>query len=653
MNFVSKLFRSSIAMSLLIGTVVFLCLIGLRSIGSLESLELTAYDWYVGLQPEVPVLDPDIVLIEIGENDIQNLTGWPLTDDTVARMLKTLLQYHPCAIGLDIYRDIPVPPGAKELETVLANNRNIIVSMKFAGDEKVGIPPPQALKGTEQVGFNDIVVDSGGIVRRGLLFLDDGKTVFYSFALRLALLYLRGKGGMPQSDAANLQHLRLGKTTIKPFGPNDGGYVQADDRGYQFLLNFRKARTPFPSFSLTSLLSSQLDPLAIQGKIVLIGTKSEAVKDFFFTPFSRGLHSNQQVSGVALHARIVSELLSFPLQRSSPISTLSDWQEWVWIFLWSLAGGIIGMVIRSPWRFSLFSLAGLFFLALIAYSAFQQGWWIPLIPPAITWCVSAAVVTAYMSNVGKTERASLMQLFSRHVSKEVAQLLWKERDLFLEGGRPRSRKLTATVLFTDLQDFTAVSEKMDPQSLIDWLNTYLEAMAKLVMEHGGIVDDYAGDGLKADFGVPFPRETEAEISQDVVNAVNCALAMEQEIKRLNATWQERNLPTVNMRIGIFTGPVVAGSLGSTQRLKYTTIGDTVNIASRLEQLSKDLVGFGFTDRHCRILIGESTLRYLSNQFKSEKVGEVSLKGKLEKITVHCLIGRVDKSSRDTCQEEAS
>jgi adenylate cyclase len=191
---------------------------------------------------------------------------------------------------------------------------------------------------------------------------------------------------------------------------------------------------------------------------------------------------------------------------------------------------------------------------------------------------------------------------------------------------------------------------MDPQALIDWLNTYHEAMSQLVMKHGGIVDEYAGDGLKADFGVPVPRTTEPEISQDAVNAVNCALAMKREINRLNTIWHERNLPTVNMRVGIFTGPVVAGSLGSTQRLKYTTIGDTVNIASRLEGLSKDLVGYDFKNSPCRILIGESTLRYLGNQFRTKRVGEVSLKGRAEKIDAHCLIGRVEGNSSDTDQE---
>ncbi len=643
MNPVSKLFRFPVATSLFIGTLVFLGIVGIRSTGSLESLELSAYDWYVRLQPEVRQPDPPIVLIEINESDIQN-QGWPLTDATVANMLRILTQQHPCVIGIDIYRDIPVPPGNEELGEILTKNRNIITTMKFGGDGKAGVPAPSALKGTDQVGFNDIIVDRGGIVRRALLFLDDGKNVFYSFALRLSLIYLREKGVAPQPDAANPENLRLGQVTIRPFAPNDGGYIRADARGYQFLLNFRNSLRPIPSYSLSTLLSLRIKPESIRHKIVLIGTKTETVKDFFFTPFSRGRYSDQQISGIALHAQIVNELLGFALQGNPTVITLSEWQEWVWILLWGLTGGVIGVRVRSPWRFSLLLLSGLLVLASATYFAFLHGWWIPLVPPAVGWFISGALITAYMLSREKLERASLMQLFSKHVSPQVAEIIWRERDQFLVGSRPRSQKLVSTVLFTDLEGFTTLSEKMDPQALIDWLNTYHEAMAQLVMKHGGIVDEYAGDGLKADFGVPVPRTTEAEISQDAVNAVNCALAMEREIRRLNAFWRENNLPTTNMRVGIFTGPVVAGSLGSTQRLKYTTIGDTVNIASRLEHLGKDLAGYDFTNRPCRILIGETTLRYLGTRFKAEKVGEVSLKGKVQKITTYCLIGVADEHS---------
>ena len=119
-----------------------------------------------------------------------------------------------------------------------------------------------------------------------------------------------------------------------------------------------------------------------------------------------------------------------------------------------------------------------------------------------------------------------------------------------------------------------------------------------------VIDNYIGDSIKADFGVPLPRTA--------VAAVDCALAMEKELKRPNTIWQRQNFPTVEMRIGIFTGPVVAGSLGSAQRLQYTTVGDTVKIASRLESFDKDLVDPDLADSPCRILIGETTLRYLNH-----------------------------------------
>jgi adenylate cyclase len=168
-----------------------------------------------------------------------------------------------------------------------------------------------------------------------------------------------------------------------------------------------------------------------------------------------------------------------------------------------------------------------------------------------------------------------MQIFSKQVSREVAESLWQQREQFLKNGRPRSQKLIMTAFFSDLRGFTTVSEKMDPQDLMDWLNIYMERMTGIIMAHGGIIDDFAGDGIKANFGLPLPEQNESVIRGDALSAVRSALDMEQEMHHLNAHWQEKGLPEVGMRIGIYTGPAVAGALGSSQRMKYTTIGDTI------------------------------------------------------------------------------
>jgi adenylate cyclase len=273
-----------------------------------------------------------------------------------------------------------------------------------------------------------------------------------------------------------------------------------------------------------------------------------------------------------------------------------------------------------------------------------EKWWIPLFPPAVGWACSAALLTAYMTNVEKKQRRLVMQLFSRHVSPEIAEAIWREREQFWEGSRPRSQHVTITVLFTDLEGFTPVSEKLSPQALMDWINAYIDTMAQLVMKHGGVVDDYFGDAIKANFGVPLPRSSEEEIRRDAVHAVACALDMSDEMHQLNATWQRQGLPQVRMRVGIFTGPAVAGSLGTAQRLKYTTIGDTVNIAARLESFDKDAWDSADGDPYCRILIGESTLQYVGPEFRSRRVGDLTLKGKYEKVSVYQVLGRGEPSA---------
>jgi adenylate cyclase len=274
----------------------------------------------------------------------------------------------------------------------------------------------------------------------------------------------------------------------------------------------------------------------------------------------------------------------------------------------------------------------------MGFVAFAQGWWLPLVPPSLAWFLSVSVVTASVLSLERKERALLMQLFSMHVSREVAEAVWRQRKRFLQNGRPRPQLLVATVFFSDFKGYTAASENMTPEALMEWINAYLDVMAGLVIKHGGVIDDYAGDAIKANFGVPLPRKSEGEIAQDAVNAVTCALAMEQEMHRLNMRHEQEGLATIGMRIGIHTGFVVAGSVGTSERVKYTTVGDTVNTAARLESLDRDIVREAPGRRLCRILIDESTKRYLGDRFILERIGEVSVKGKEQTLMVYRVIG---------------
>ena len=622
-----------------VALMVTVLVLGVRSLTLLESIELTTYDGFIRVRPSDPPPDSRITLVTVTEADIPTSGGWPLSDNVLARVIEQIARHRPRAIGLDMYRDVPVAPGTEKLEQVLAAQPRVVAVMKFGEGASSGVRPPPVLKDTEQVGFNDIVVDPGGVVRRALLFLDDEQTSASAFALRLALLYLQAEGVTAQPAPENPALLRLGRTTIRPLEPNDGGYVGVDARGYQFLLDFQGARRPFTSIDLTSLLAGSFDPALLRDRIVLIGVTAESIKDDFYTPFSRGLSANQYVPGVAVHAHIASQLLRMALDGQAPMRTLPDWQEWLWIAFWSGAGALLAFGVRSPWRLAAAVAGGALVLAGFDFLAFLRTWWVPLVPPALAWLASAGIVIAYTSHQETLQRGMLMQLFSRHVSKEVAEAIWLQRDQFLEGARPRSDRLVVTALFTDLTGFTTVAEKHSPEELMEWLNEYMDVMAQQVSKNGGVIRQYAGDSIVAVFGVPVARRTEAEIARDARGAVECALAMETALRELNQRWRAEGKPVSGMRVGIFTGPVVAGTLGSAERSEYVVVGDTMNTASRLESFDKEYFAPDPETRPCRTIIGESTLACLGEEFETARVGEVSLKGKEQRVGIYRLIGR--------------
>jgi adenylate cyclase len=276
-------------------------------------------------------------------------------------------------------------------------------------------------------------------------------------------------------------------------------------------------------------------------------------------------------------------------------------------------------------------------LLLGGYGLFLRDWWIPVVPPLLAGVGSSGLVTAYVAANERMERRQVTRLFSRFLTPKVTEEIWEQRDEFMrsdEKGRPESRWGVLTVLMLDLENYTGISEKRDPRVLMDWVNEFTGAMANIVEHHGGVVDDYAGDGIKANFGFPVPTSDENQIAADAADAVRCALAMGEEMDRLNEAWRKQRLPAGRLRIGIVTGPAVVGVIGSGQSLKYTSVGETVNIAARLESFDKDSFSSHPDEGSWRVLVGAETMHRLDEDFHTLDLGVHALKGKTDKIQIY-------------------
>ena len=617
--------------------LVFAGVLGIRHLGWLQSAELHAYDFGIRHQPRAPSADP-FVLVEMTEPDIQDPTfEYPIHDQQLAELLTKLEAGQPSVIGLDIWRDIPVPKsghGLNQLNEVLLAYTNIICIFT------VKIAPPPVLKDfPDRLAFNDNYPPDVGVnstipkVRRAELIAEPSPGDAYdSFPLRMALLYLEHRGIDPAPDPDNPRGMILGKAHLHPFRPNDGQYIRADAHGWQLLLDFKCPET-FPRFTFRQALAGEIPASALRDKIVIVGINTPSVADERVTPIRRDHR------GIDVQASTTHQLLRYALDGEQPLRFFDDWIEDAWVLLWCGLGGALGFGARSPWRFGFGAVLGVTAQLGLGWAAFTYGWWIPVVAPAAGFVPAASLVISYVSAQEKRERSQLMQLFSKQVSPDIAEALWEQRDDFLAGQRPRSQKLLATVLFTDLEGFSTTSEKMEPAAVMDWLNEYMEAMAGPIMAHHGVIEKYIGDAIMAVFGVPLARNSQTEIQQDARNAVSCALAMREKMQELNARWKEQGLPRCGMRIGIHTGSLVAGSLGSADRQEYTVIGDSVNTASRLESFDKSWMDAESLATQCRILISEATFRLIENEFLTSRVGAMSLKNKNEPVTIYSVTGK--------------
>ena len=634
-----KVGRSKPFISVGIAFAISAIIIWVRQQGLLQELELFAYDRYLQHRQLDQTYDPRVILVRVTEEDIQRY-GHPMTDGVLAELLKNLLSSNPAVIGIDIFRDIP-SDGRASLKKVLKENPRIVLIEKRLGEN---ILVSDLVSHGEQTSFADLKQDRSGAIRRGLLFLwdaDDPKKVYFSFGLTLALNYLQQYDVPLSKDPANDAFVRIGPTTLPRFQYNDGGYSVADDGGYQYLLDYGYGARSFPSFTVSEVLQKKRSFNSIDGTVVIIGTTATSVQDHHETPFSRSDHG--PMFGAEVHAHIVDQLIRFGLDEGIPIQAIDEKYENVLILIASLLGVILGIYIRSLWLLisTIFLITNLFIF--VPFLIFQAGYWVPTAALFLASACSFFWGIAYIRFIERSDLKMIKMLFGKFVSRKVAQDLWEHRDQFIHNGRPKPVKLMATVMLTDLKEYTAAAEPMDPTDLMEWLNRYMSAMTAIVESYGGIVEDYAGDGIKATFGIPVQRDHENEIQQDAQNAVRCALAMGQQLSSVNVHWKSQGLPLERIRIGICTGLVTAGSIGSVDRMAYTTIGDTVNIAARLESFDKENFDLEKIESG-RILVAGTTNRWLGSEFQTEFIGKHRLRGKRQSTDIYRVYKHTERSS---------
>jgi adenylate cyclase len=554
--------------------IVTVVVILLRWGGLLESLEWSIFDQYLRLRPS-EFVDQRIAIVGLDEADMEYIGQGYVPDKIYARLIQELAKMQPRAIGLDIYRDLPYQPGHEQLIQVFESTENLVGIEKVIGDNnRETVKPPPILKQNGRATANDLMVDKDNTIRRAFLMINtpEGETV-YSLGLYLAMLYLSAEGIGPQVVPDTENWWQFGEVVFVPFEANDGGYIRADAGDYQVLLNYRNQPQPFDTVSVRDILEKKVSPDWAKDRIILIGSVGESFQDLFSTPYT--LSADQRLSGVEIHAHITSQILSAALDNRPLIKTVSEPIEWLFILFWSGVGATLTWTLRLTGKLKQFlvkqisfSLITLSFLLGSTYLAFIQGWWLPVIPPFLGLIGSTIAIIAYIAR----SAGDIRKTFGRYLTDEIVASLLEHPDGLKLGGERRK----ITILTSDLRGFTALSERLQPEEVVRILNFYLSKMADVITAYQGTIDEFMGDGILVLFGAPNLRENDAQ------RAVACAVAMQLAMEQVNQQLEEWGLSALEMGIGINTGEVVVGNLGSEKRTKYGVVGSQVNLTYRIE-----------------------------------------------------------------------
>jgi adenylate cyclase len=497
----------------------------------------------------------------------------------------------------------PLEPSGTPFKSALQSFRHY--------DERAQYPPPPAKEATpplpalveaaQALGHVTMLADQDGTTRWEAVVFEDRGRYYPSLAVQAVRV---ASGLEPKALTLDFGRTMNVGPMSAPLDPRD-----------RLLINYAGPGGTFRHLSAVDLLSGKLGPDAVRDRIVFIGATAAGTYDLRVTPTS------PIMPGVEKHANVAANILSGRFLRRP------DWVELVEV------AGILCFPLLLAWLLPrlrpVVSLGGVLVVWGVMFAAvhlaFRGGLWLPVVYPTLALGLTFVGITVYRLLTEERQRLWTKRAFQRFVSPEVVEQIMDNPAALQFGGEVRS----LTVLFTDIRDFTGYTERHQPQEVVQILGEYLTRMVDQVLKQQGTLDKFIGDAVMAIFGAPLPQPDHAE------RACRAALGMIRELDTLQARWAAEGREPFRMGVGINTGEMVVGNLGSEQLFDYTVVGDGVNLAARLESLNKE---YKTTNP---IIISESTYLAAKDVLDVRRLGEVTVKGKSRPVVIYELLGLRD------------
>ena len=596
-----------------LGGITFIGLSGVS-----QNIDLLIFDSLKTRYPKKYLYDSPSLVVGVSESDIEKY-GWPIDDKYLLKTIQKLDKAESSSIVLDLYRNVGVGEGAKSLANYSRLNKKVISIFNVAE----GIPsiPDFPL---ERIAFNDMPIDIDNVVRRDLVGVDRRKynlgKEFISVPMRMLEIHQ-----FLNKESFNLED-KFYKNKISLIQNYSGGYTNVDSNGFQIFINYPE-KNYIPIYSLSEILEDKIPLEKLKNKMIVIGATAPSLKDVFAVPSSRFEtdSKNLLMSGAEIHAHRANQLLSLQNNSTLKIKTINPFIELFGIIFYVF---LISIFIEKTKKISIGLIVFISALGLLAsavYLAFIIGYWIELALPVIGAITFSSISWLKKASEQQKQKALMQKLLGQTTSPEVAEELWNQKDSLLENGRFPGTELPVTILFSDTVSFSSVSENMNPTELLDWLNRGMEKFVKIISENGGMVNKFTGDGFLAVFGAPVKKNYEQSSNE----AIKTAMEIRNAIEKLKDDLEAEGLPLIKLRIGIHSGKIITGSMGGSEKIEYALIGDSVNVAARLESLNKDNM-----KNNCRILVSKESLNFANgSDYKLEEWGPCKVKGRESLVEV--------------------